>query len=267
MNASVFNRSVDARGMLSRRRAFTLIELLVVIAIIGILVALLLPALAGAKEAGRRTSCRNSMRQFTLGVMMYADENEQVLPSGASNKSALDDHLPVLSTATSNAIVEYSGTEKMASCPSFTDYFVRRHLSAAFDEVEYGYVVGYNYHGGHINTPWPPPDGTHPWILGTNQWISPQRLTDDPQLVLVSDMNDFSPGYGATFAPHGKGGPIMEGGNAANPSAGGVTPDTIGAVGGNVGLLDGSVSWKPIGQMKTYRGSQMWEGSGCWALW
>src|SRR5262245_58884682 len=103
----------------AQRRAFTLIELLVVIALIVILVALLLPALAGAKEQGRRTSCKNSMRQFILGVMMYADDNEQFLPTGASNVGAHDDHLPVLSTATSNAIVEYSGTEKMATCPSF----------------------------------------------------------------------------------------------------------------------------------------------------
>ena len=261
MNASVSNKRRGKGKRVARASAFTLIELLVVIAIIAILVALLLPALIGAKEAGRRTSCRNSMRQFTLGLMMYADDNEQVLPSGASNKSAIDDHLPVLSTSTSNAIVEYSGTDKMASCPSFSDYFVNRHLSAAFDEVEYGYVVGYNYHGGHINTPWLPP------VQDTNEWISPQRLTDDPQLVLVSDMNDYSPGYGATFAPHGKGGPVLEGNNAANPSAAGATPNSIGAVGGNVGLLDGSISWKPIGQMKTYRGSQAWEFAGCWAMW
>lgn len=44
-------------------------------------------------------------------------------------------------------------------------------------------------------------------------------------------------------------------------------PDEIGAVGGNIGLLDGSVSWKPISQMRIYRGSQMWDDLGCWAMW
>ncbi len=243
-----------------RARAFTLIELLVVIVIIAILAALLLPALASSKEQARRASCRSSMRQMILGLMMYADDNEQELPTGASNKSIDDDHLPVISTATSNAIVQYSGTDKMASCPSFADYFVRRHFSAAFDEVEYGYVVGYNYHGAHSNTPWPA-------ISGTNEWISPQRLTDDPQLVLVSDMNDWSPGYGQTFVPHGKGGPVMQGTDAANLNAEGASSDAIGAVGGNLGLLDGSISWKPISQMRTYRGSQQWGFSGCWAMW
>jgi prepilin-type N-terminal cleavage/methylation domain-containing protein len=242
-----------------RWMAFTLIELLVVIAIIAILAALLLPALIGAKERARRVSCKSSMRQMVLGVMMYGDDNDQFLPTGASNKSATDDHLPVISTATSNAIVQYSGTDKMASCPSFADYFVRRHFSAQFDEREYGYVIGYNYHGGHTNTPWPA-------ISGTNQWISPQRLTEDPGLVLVSDMNDWSPGYGQTFVPHGKGGPNMEGTDAANPNAGS-QPDALGAVGGNVGFLDGSISWTPIAQMRIYRGSQQWGDSGCWAMW
>src|SRR5436309_778851 len=105
-----------------RPRAFTLIELLVVIAIIAILAALLLPALMGAKERARRAGCKNSLRQFILAVQMYGDDFDQILPTGASNKGALDDHLPVLSTATSNAIVQYSsGTDRLAHCPSFGD--------------------------------------------------------------------------------------------------------------------------------------------------
>jgi hypothetical protein len=41
----------------------------------------------------------------------------------------------------------------------------------------------------------------------------------------------------------------------------------IGATGGNVGDLDGSVSWKKIQQMEIYRGSQQWDNDGCWAMW
>ncbi len=245
------------------RAAFTLIELLVVIAVIALLMGLLVPVLSRAREQGRRAACMGNIRQFIIGIQVYASDYQERLPIGLSDfHEPEDEHTPILSRAMRNALVKIIGDERSLSCPWLREPFDQPGgWYYVFEGQDYGYVIGYNYLGGHRGTPWPL------FEPANAKWVSPQRSFDTPSTPLVTELNAWSTYEMMTFAPHGPRGAILESGHSGNVSFEGAPSEQIGAVGGHVGRLDGSVSWKHIRDMKIYRGSRRWDDAGCFTTW
>jgi prepilin-type N-terminal cleavage/methylation domain-containing protein/prepilin-type processing-associated H-X9-DG protein len=147
---------------------FTLVELLVVIAIIGVLIALLLPAVQAAREAARRSQCSNNLRQFGLAIHNYADIWRQKIPSpsptnlggtwNASSPNMWVALLPYIEmTSLSDGLKNFAGAQGDADnpirsvtdlgnfiCPSFT----ARHKENRWD---HGSTCNYLFCTGTLN--------------------------------------------------------------------------------------------------------------------
>jgi prepilin-type N-terminal cleavage/methylation domain-containing protein/prepilin-type processing-associated H-X9-DG protein len=108
-----FNHKVETKN-----RAFTLIELLVVIAIIAILAAMLLPALASAKQRAWTTSCTSNLHQIGLGMRMFADDNTEFYPESGADIPWGGTDMVTQKPGWMEQVVSYVGNTNAYNCPA-----------------------------------------------------------------------------------------------------------------------------------------------------
>ena len=229
-----FGAGVKPVSPFRNSRGFTLVELLVVIAVIGLLAALLLPVLATSKEKARRAVCMSNLKQIGLGMVLYADDNNDrvveakrcLVPSNSFVQIELVP--PSIRAAATVDLDPLSANYNVWTCPS------RPGLPRFDNDGEQQWAIGYQYFGGITN--W-----CNPAFFDGVPSRSPVLLSQArPTWVLAAD---------AVMRINGVWGAVVSGRTGFNN----LPPHHEGRsktpTGGNELLVDGSVHWYRFEQM------------------